>query len=71
MDLVKNLFDFPVLSELRIIHWKTKIDSLGSLEWLCVIKIYFFNSIHILQWKLPEVTIDHIEVSGLNPKLDR
>ena len=41
MEFEKNLYDFLGLSELKMLHQKTKTDYLLGLAGLCTIIIYF------------------------------
>ena len=64
---------------MKMVHQKTKTDSLVGLEDLCEITMYFNNNIYILQPRQPEVRIEqwvrfrfkNQEVCGSNSKLDR
>ena len=41
-----------------MVYRKTKFDSLGGLKELCVITMYLTVYMNILQWKLPEITME-------------
>ena len=48
MNFLKTLYDFCGLSELKMVHEKTRMDSLVGLEGFLVIIMYFTVHMHIL-----------------------